>query len=272
LDRGQPRQAAAPISHGFLTRDGVPPSEIAAAARSQLHAYPTVQQHHAVASAVRQVGALFEVRTAATVYVARRLLFAHGVHEQLPPVPGSAECWGRSLFPCPYCHAWEYQDRPLGLIKNGAGMVPALALLQSWSRSLHLLTNGPPDFALDEQRLLAANRVSVHPQPIRAFQHHAGQLQHVVFADGATLALAALIYNPPVRPDLALLQQLGLVQNNQINVKPETGQTANPNVYLAGDLLGAHAHILPAATFSGANAARHLNLSLAIEDFTAAAP
>jgi len=39
----QPRNATAPVSHGFLTRDGVPPGEIAAAAREQLRAYPHVQ-------------------------------------------------------------------------------------------------------------------------------------------------------------------------------------------------------------------------------------
>lgn len=42
IDAGQRRNRFASHSHGFLGQDGVPPGEIAANARRQLEAYPTL--------------------------------------------------------------------------------------------------------------------------------------------------------------------------------------------------------------------------------------
>jgi hypothetical protein len=38
---------------------------------------------------------------------AKRLIIATGVRDALPPVPGLAERWGRSVFHCPYCHGYK---------------------------------------------------------------------------------------------------------------------------------------------------------------------
>src|SRR6478752_8747806 len=43
VDAGRPRNAATLRSHGFLTRDGVPPLELRKLARAELAAYPNVR-------------------------------------------------------------------------------------------------------------------------------------------------------------------------------------------------------------------------------------
>ena len=42
---------------------------------------------------------------------AKYLLIATGVVDDLPAIPGFDECYGRSIFHCPYCDGWERRDR-----------------------------------------------------------------------------------------------------------------------------------------------------------------
>ena len=108
LDSGQPCNWQTPHSHNFLTQDGSPPAALAAVARAQVLAYPTVQLRNDLATGV--TGASFTVTTAAGPTVrAKKLLFATGICDLLPPVPGLATCWGISVIHCPYCHGYEYQ-------------------------------------------------------------------------------------------------------------------------------------------------------------------
>jgi len=96
LDSGQPCNRQTPHSHNFLTRDGSTPAELAAIARAQVLAYPTVQHRAEAATGVQGTDNQFQVTTASgTAVSARKLLFASGVRDLLPTLPGYAESWGR---------------------------------------------------------------------------------------------------------------------------------------------------------------------------------
>ena len=49
------------------------------------------------------------------------LLIATGVIDDLPGIPGLDECYGRSVFHCPYCDGWEWRDRRIAAFGDGAG-------------------------------------------------------------------------------------------------------------------------------------------------------
>jgi len=107
-DTGRPRNAASQALHGFLTRDGCPPLELIAIARTQLNAYETVQLRQIeVVSAVR-LDKGFEVRlNDGTAERARKLLIASGMVDRIPRLEGISEFYGRSVFHCPYCDGWK---------------------------------------------------------------------------------------------------------------------------------------------------------------------
>jgi thioredoxin reductase len=272
LDAGRPRNASAPINHGFLTRDGAVPGEIIAAARQQLQTYPTVEwADDTVTDAVAE-GSLFAVSTVSGIsYRTRKLILASGLTDKLPPIPGLADCWGKSVFPCPYCHAWEYRDRPLAMLGNGAGIFRILAVLKSWSSDVALLTNGPPLLDRNERLLLQRNRVNVYDQPIAGFEHSAGQLTRVAFANDTVLSRTAILYHPPAAATSDLPVRLGLIVGGVVKVNPQTAQTLNPNVYVAGEVVGMFSpSILSAAVYSGSFTGQQVNADLAVEDFLAA--
>lgn len=121
VDAGQRRNrfvdAAGETSHGFLTQDGRPPAEIAADAREQLMNYPNVEWIHGTADDARVASdGRLEFRVGSEAISAHRLILATGVRDELPPVPGLAERWGRSVFHCPYCHGYEMNAGPIGII------------------------------------------------------------------------------------------------------------------------------------------------------------
>ena len=49
------------------------------------------------------------------------MLIATGVHDDLPPIDGLAERWGKSVFNCPFCDGWEHRDQPVVVIDAAPG-------------------------------------------------------------------------------------------------------------------------------------------------------
>ena len=47
---------------------------------------------------------------------AQKLVLAFGLTARLPDIPGIQERWGQTVLHCPYCHGYEFLDRPLGVL------------------------------------------------------------------------------------------------------------------------------------------------------------
>ncbi|WP_369797982.1 NAD(P)/FAD-dependent oxidoreductase [Cryobacterium sp. MLB-32] len=126
VDSDRPRHAATMVSHGFLTRDGVPPHELRRLAREEVERYPEAEvlrrcsvsaidvdpdaessTHRFVTRVTGRTPALSRtVRSAA-------VLVATGLRETLPDVPGIRGFYGMSLFSCVACDGYEMDNRPL---------------------------------------------------------------------------------------------------------------------------------------------------------------
>jgi thioredoxin reductase len=109
LDAGLRRNRTAAASHGFLGQDGQEPGAIAAKGKAELLAYPTVTWQDAAVTDARPVPGGFAVRVGGDEHLARRLVLATGVVDDLPAIPGLRERWGRTVFHCPYCHAYAFR-------------------------------------------------------------------------------------------------------------------------------------------------------------------
>src|SRR5690606_313012 len=99
IDSGLPCNRQTPYSHNFITHDGEKPAQIAAKAKEQVLNYNTVTWHSDIAVNGKKTDEGFEIKTqSGAVFSAGKLIFASGVKDLMPEIPGFAECWGISVI------------------------------------------------------------------------------------------------------------------------------------------------------------------------------
>jgi thioredoxin reductase len=237
-DSGQPRNATVHAMHGFLSRDGTDPALLRQTARDQLGAYPTVRVRDVAIQAVTRDQDQFTITLAdGTTQQARRLLLATGVADQLPPIPGLADLWGRGVFNCPYCDGWEVRDQPLAVLAGDPRNFQLALQLTRWSADVLLCSNGPAGLDGDARHLLAAHKVTLRQEPIARLDGGDGRLERIVFAEGEPAARAAAFLHAPTRQRSDLPNQLGCTMGEDGSVMvDDLGQTSVPGVFAAGDM------------------------------------
>jgi thioredoxin reductase len=266
LDSGQPCNRQTPHSHNFLTQDGSTPSAIAAVAREQVLAYPTVQLRQDAAVAATGENNSFTVTTASgTVLHARKLLFASGIRDIMPALPGFAECWGISAIHCPYCHGYEYREQPTGILANGDVAAEMGLLIRNWTNKLTIFTNGSATLQPEQRQRLADRGIAVEEAPVQQLGHQNGYLAHLDLADGRTVPLAALYARLPFEQHCALPQALGCAHSEMGYVAVDNFQkTSLPGIYAAGDATSPM-RAVAAAVAAGMMAGSMLNRELIFE-------
>src|SRR5579859_5642523 len=107
-DSGEYRNYASRALHGFLSRDGISPGELRHLGREQLHQYESIELRQArVVDAALQEGHFEVTLEDGTRLETLKLLLATGVRDELPPLAGIEEFYGRGVYHCPYCDGWE---------------------------------------------------------------------------------------------------------------------------------------------------------------------
>ena len=200
-------------------------------------AYPTVRFRAGTATAVTGATNAFAVETAAGErFRARKILFATGVRDRLPTVPGFAESWGISVIHCPYCHGYEYRDQPTGILVNGPTALDFGKLIRNWTRQLTLFTNGPATIDPEQRQQLRALGIAVVEPEIAQISHTGGVLDSLRLADGTRHPLRALYARVPFEQSTPLPRALGCALTKMGHLQVDGfGHTSVPGVYAAGD-------------------------------------
>lgn len=237
IDGGQPCNRFSPHAHNFLTHDGRSPDAIRQLARQELNQYATVRFREDTVTQVNAIQDGFSVRTQAGVsFSAHKLLLATGVRDRMPPLPGFADCWGRSILHCPYCHGYEVRGKAIGVIGNGEMGFDFARLLSNWSENLTLFTDGTSTLNAEETAALARHGITIVEGALRSFAHDQGQLHHVVLADGRQEAVDAVFARVPFEQQSPIATALGCAMTPEGFVEVDDYQrTSVPGVYAAGD-------------------------------------
>ena len=237
IDAGLPCNRQTPHSQNFLTQDGNPPPQIAAIAREQLKKYETLEFKSAFVREASISAELISVTTdSGESYFGRKIIIATGIKDQLPKIPGLAECWGISVIHCPYCHGYEYKGRKTGILANGDAAVHYAMLVRRLTSDLFIFTNGEADFGKESLALLEKNGIPVIEKEIVQLEHREGYLKELVFKDGKTHSLDALYARVPFEQPSAIPAMLGCKINEQGYIETDPMQkTTVANVYACGD-------------------------------------
>lgn len=269
-DTGRPRNAASRALHGYLTRDGIAPREFVAIGREQLAQYDTVTLRDVEVVDAECRDSRFVVTLAGGGQVAsRKLLLATGVVDNLPQIEGLADLYGKSVFHCPYCDAWEFRDQPVAVYgrgKSGAGLALEMT---AWSRDVILFTDGDPEFEDDAPGRLARNGIGVREDRIARLAGNNGQLEQVVLATGKAVPRRVLFFTLGQEQRSPLAIRLGCDFNEKGTVSTGKYETTHlKGLFVAGDASRKVQWVVVAAA-EGAEAAFAINTDLLKEDLEA---
>lgn len=276
VDTGLPRNRFARASHGFFGQDGGAPMAILETARRQVLAYPTVEFRHDEATdaapATNPPNGGFAVTLASgDSVVARRLVLATGIIDELPDIPGLRERWGATVLHCPYCHGYEVADGRLGVLAVGESNLHHALLLPDWSGDVTLFTNGTFEPTADQRDALTARGVRIEPRRVVALVGEGNALAGVQLAGPGgveVVGLDALFTASRTRMASAIAERLGCEFDEgpfgPVIRTDARKATTIPGVYAAGDAARA-AHNATWASADGVTAgyAAHQSLALA---------
>ena len=214
LDSGKPCNIQTPHSHNFITQDGESPREIADKAKAQVLKYDTVTFRTGLALAGRKTEDGFVVTTeAGEEFSAQKLIFATGVKDLMPDLPGFAECWGRSVIHCPYCHGYEVRHQRTGILADGDFAMHYVQLIRNWTKDLTVFTNGKTKLSAEQVAKASSHGVQVMEHEIAHLDHEQGKLKRIVFKDNSTFELNAIYSKPDFIQHCSIPQDLGCELN-----------------------------------------------------------
>ncbi|MHC8301595.1 NAD(P)/FAD-dependent oxidoreductase [Pseudomonas sp. ZS1P83] len=236
IDAGQRRNRFAHSSHGFLGQDGRNPGTIASEARAQLQAYPTVEWLSQPAIQARSDDGGYVITAVnGEQFAARHLILATGVVDELPEVPGLSERWGQRVFHCPYCHGYELDGGPIGVLAASPMAIHQALMLPDWGpTTLFLNEILEPD--ADQLAKLARRGVAVEREPVLSV---GGEQADVTLVSGRVIKLAGLFTQPRTRMGSPLAAQLGCEfeagPTGEFIKVDAMRQTSVPGVFACGD-------------------------------------
>jgi thioredoxin reductase (NADPH) len=273
IDDATPRNAPADGVHNYLTRDGIPPSELTAIGRQEVIGYGGEVVTGTVTTARRDGD--FTVGLAdGTTYLGRRLLVTTGLADVLPDVPGLAERWGKDVLHCPYCHGWEVRDQAIGVLATSAMALHQVQMFRQLSDDVTLFLHTAPELTDEQWEELAARGIPVVEGKVEQLEVEDGRLIGVRLEGGKVIPRQALAVQTTLRARSDFLAELGVeatvLETNGVVIGTAVqvdgmGATQVPGVFAAGNVTDPKAQVMSSAA-AGLMAGAGINFDLITEE------
>ena len=263
LDSGKPRNDPTWAVHGYPGIVDPPPHELRRVLIDQATEAGAEWRGADVDSVTGEKNNFSVHLEDGTAITARRIVLAYGKRDNLPPVAGAPELYGKSIFHCPDCDGPSVTGKRVGVYGWNRSAALLTLYLLTWAESTLLFTNGH-EIEIEKKalRVLEKYNVTIHTAPLIRLR-----------AVNDCLAAAELEGIPPVPVD-ALFFHLGspLATDiaNRLGCKRESGtdlmidrahQTTVPGVFAAGDIVGPP-YLAVSAAAKGVTAAMGVHRSL----------
>ena len=278
VDSGEPRNAPAAHMHSYLGHEGLPPSELAAIGRDEVRSYGGEVVPGRAADVTRTDDGHFRVQlVGGNTIIARRVLAATGLVDELPDIEGLAQHWGVDVIHCPFCHGYEVRDqRIVQIVTNPMGLRPAPLFRQLTTQFTVVLHDGVDVSNAEVESLRAAGVDIVDARVRRIVTGGNGRLTAVELVDGTRIDADAVAIGTPFKVRADAFAPAGLrptphpMGTGDFVETDPFGETSVPGLYAAGNLTDPSQQVLQAAA-NGSRVGGMISFSLANEDITAAA-
>ncbi|MGH9056251.1 MAG: NAD(P)/FAD-dependent oxidoreductase, partial [Acidimicrobiales bacterium] len=277
VDAGEPRNAPAAHVHGYLGHEGLPPSELTAIGREEVRGYGGEVLAGQVDRVIRTDPDHFLVELAGGhAIVARRVLAATGLIDELPDIDGLAEHWGHDAIHCPFCHGYEVRDQRIVQIVTDPAGLHTVGLFRQLTARLTLVLHDPVLPGDSELDALRAGGVAIVHGPVRRIvTGPGGHIAAVELADDLRIDADAVVVGPRFRVRSEPFLPLGLRPAphpsglGDFIETDATSETAVPGLYAAGNVTDPSQQVSSAAA-NGSRVGAMISFSLAHEDLARA--
>lgn len=278
VDAAEPRNGPAAHMHGYLTREGMPPSELTAVGREEVHSYGGEVLSGLASRVSRTEAGGFRVELAGGhSVIARRVLAATGLVDELPDIDGLAEQWGRDVIHCPFCHGYEFRDRRIvQVVTHPAGLHSAGLFRQLSAQFTVVVHDGAGVDGAELDALRASGVKIVQGRVSRIVAGADGRVAAVEVAGQGSVDADAVAVGPRFRVRAEPFASLGLrpaahpTGLGDFIETDATGETPVPGLYAAGNATDPSQQVLQAAA-NGSRVGAMISFSLAADDIRAAA-
>ena len=267
FDTGKQRNRLSHGIHNYLTRDNILPSEFLKIANIELKKYGVQTNRTEIVHAEKLRTGIFQLRDKkGRSYYAKKLLIATGLQDHIPSIKGIEFFYGKSIFHCPYCDAWEVRDKRVGVYaKNKNGFELAISL-KTWTPRVSIFTDGRNNLKPLEKEILRRHNVNVFTQKVLRLEGRRGKLVGIVFENNKTEPCEALFFVNGYEQQCDIAKELGCDFNKNNVVVTNRLQQANiAGLYVAGDV-SKDMHFVVVAAAEGAKAGVSINKELQKEE------
>ncbi|MCR5863035.1 NAD(P)/FAD-dependent oxidoreductase [Flavobacterium sp. J372] len=209
----------------------------------------------------------FSVETAeGKSFFAKKILLATGIKDIMPEIPGLAECWGKTVIHCPYCHGYEVKGLKTAVLANGDVAIHYAQLLRQWTNDLTFFTDGPATFTSEQKAKLEQHNIKTIETRVERLVQTGGNLEGIITADGINHNFPVMYY----RADFELpefVQKLNLSKDDFGFIKTDDMmQTSAKGIYASGDCMSMMRAVANAVA-TGNKAGAIINRDLSMESF-----
>jgi thioredoxin reductase len=268
IDDASPCNRQTPHSHNFITNDGRKPQGIAELAKQQLQQYETVQFFNGKATVCLKTENGFQTTVSSgETFLSKKLIFATGVKDLLPPIQGIDACWGVSVLHCPYCHGYEVRDQITGILINSEQAYDFTRLISNWTRNLTIFTNGATTLTTEQTLSLSKRKIDVVQKEVIEIVNKSALLEKLIFKDGSDFTLSVLYAPANFEQHCKIPQYLGCELSSDGYIKVDAFQeTSVKGIYACGDNT-TKLRTLANAVASGTTAGMSLTKAMILEEF-----
>lgn len=237
FDEDKPRNAITHESHGFLTRDGIKPSEFKKVAKDQIRKYPNLSIQNQRVTNIQKENQFFQIHTGdGKAYRSKKVILSTGLKDVMPQIEGLHDFYGTSLFICPFCDGWELKDRPIVIISEDERTFHLTKMVFNWSKDLVVCTNGKKILTSEQRESFEKNDIQVIEDEISVLQGDKGQLASIQFTNGKEIRRDGGFISSKLEQASPLAQLLGCTITKNGGIETDAfGRTNIEGVYASGD-------------------------------------
>ena len=267
LDAGKGRSSFSQCNQNYLGfPDGVTTRELRELGKKQAENFGALFKDCQVERIECLPDGTFRAYTTEGDFDGRTLLFATGVTDIWPNIPGIYDWIGEQVFWCITCDGFRTVGKRIVCIGNDDEAATTTLQFLLFTDQITLVAD--PELARfsDEKRdALAAHCIAlVLARPDRLdISDDSKQIDALCLSDGASLPCDMIFSLLGVRPNTGLARDMGLALDHEAYVvMDEEGYTSIPGVFAAGDLTRMYTQQVASAVHAGAEAAQTMNYYL----------